>query len=120
MCRYLFDEEGKPIFFARKAGDKGQPGDEGEDWADIYGSYRPRHVNSEDAREALWVTDEFESEEDNTESEWDPEYVGAGLGLRREDPINPQYSLRHSVHPLAPFPGEALKWASYVYPDGTT
>ncbi|MEW5318158.1 MAG: hypothetical protein WDW38_009403 [Sanguina aurantia] len=116
--QYLFDEEGKPIFLARKPADKA--GDEAEDWRDIHGSYRPRYVNSEDAREALWVTDEYESQEDNTESEWDPEYVGAGLGLRREDPINPQYSLRHSVHPLAPFPGEALKWASYVYPDGTT
>ena len=65
-------------------------------------------------------TDEFESDEDNTESEWEPEYVGAGLGLREEDPVNPQYSLRHSTHPLAPFPGEPLKWASYVYDDGTT
>jgi hypothetical protein len=64
--------------------------------------------------------DEFESDEDNTESEWEPEYVGAGLGLKAEDPLNPQYSLRHSNHPLAPFPGEPLKWASYVYDDGTT
>jgi hypothetical protein len=64
--------------------------------------------------------DEFESDEDNTESEWEPEYVGAGLGLAAEDPINEQYSLRHSAHPLAPFPGEPLKWASYVYDDGTT
>lgn len=68
----------------------------------------------------MWVTDEFESDEDNTESEWEPEYVGAGLGLDAEDPINPQYSLRHSTHPLAPFPGEPLKWASYAYADGTT
>jgi hypothetical protein len=58
--------------------------------------------------------------QDNTESEWEPEYVGAGLGLKQEDPMNWQYSLRHSNHPLAPFPGEALKWSSYVYDDGTT
>jgi hypothetical protein len=42
------------------------------------------------------------------------------LGLKQEDPMNWQYSLRHSNHPLAPFPGEALKWSSYVYDDGTT
>lgn len=47
-------------------------------------------------------------------------YAGAGMGLTAEDPINPQYSLRHSNHPLAPFPGEPLKWISYVYDDGTT
>lgn len=58
--------------------------------------------------------------QDNTESEWEPEYVGAGLGLKQEDPMNWQYNLRHSNHPLAPFPGEALKWNSYVYDDGTT
>lgn len=68
----------------------------------------------------MWATDEFESDEDNTESEWEPEYVGAGLGLDAEDPFNPQYSLRHSNHPLAPFPGEPLKWSSYAYDDGTT
>ena len=39
---------------------------------------------------------------------------------RAEDPLNPQYSLRHSAHPLAPFPGEPLKWDSYAYDDGTT
>lgn len=33
--------------------------------------------------------------QDNTESEWEPEYVGAGLGLVPEDPMNWQYSLRH-------------------------
>lgn len=95
-------------------------GEESEDWDDFYGSYRPRHVDTDDAREAVWATDEFESDEDNTESEWEPEYVGAGLGLVAEDPINPQYSLRHSNHPLAPFPGEPLKWSSFVFDDGTT
>lgn len=77
-------------------------------------------MDSDEAREAVWVTDEFESDEDNTESEWEPEYVGAGLGLDAEDPMNPQYSLRHSNHPLAPFPGEPLKWESMAYDDGTT
>ncbi|GFH09373.1 uncharacterized protein HaLaN_04495, partial [Haematococcus lacustris] len=42
------------------------------------------------------------------------------MGLQAEDPFNPQYSLRHSNHPLAPFPGEGLKWSSFVYDDGTT
>jgi hypothetical protein len=59
-------------------------GEESEDWDDFYGSYRPRHVDTEDAREAVWATDEFESDEDNTESEWEPEYVGAGLGITPE------------------------------------
>ncbi len=89
-------------------------------WSDFYTAYRPRGVDTEEAREAVWATDEFESDEDATESEWGPEYVGAGLGLLAEDPLNPQYALRHSNHPLAPFPGEALKWSSYVYPDFTT
>lgn len=95
-------------------------GEESEAFDDFYGSYRPRHVNTEEAREAVWATDEFESDEDNTESEWEPEYVGAGLGLDVEDPVNPQYSLRHSNHPLAPFPGEAIRWSSFAYDEGTT
>jgi hypothetical protein len=41
-------------------------------------------------------------------------------GADLQDPMNPQYSLRHSNHPLAPFPGEPLKWSSFVYDDGTT
>ncbi|GFH14190.1 uncharacterized protein HaLaN_10203, partial [Haematococcus lacustris] len=95
-------------------------GEESEEWDDFYGSYRPRHIDTEEAREAVWATDEYESDEDNTESEWEPEFVGAGMGLQAEDPFNPQYSLRHSNHPLAPFPGEGLKWSSFVYDDGTT
>lgn len=91
-----------------------------QEWDDFHTAYRPRGVDSDEAREAVWVTDEFESDEDNTESEWEPEYVGAGLGLDAEDPMNPQYSLRHSNHPLAPFPGEPLKWESMAYDDGTT
>ncbi|GBF96794.1 hypothetical protein Rsub_09650 [Raphidocelis subcapitata] len=116
---YLWDREGKPTVMPEDP-PREEAGERSEDWDDFYGSLRPRHVESEDVRDALWATDEFESDEDNTESEWEPEYVGAGLGLKAEDPFNPQYSLRHSNHPLAPFPGEPLKWASYVYDDGTT
>ena len=116
---YLWDEEGSPLLMPKGPPDEAQ-GEESEDFIDFYGSYRPRHVDSDDVKEAVWATDEFESDEDNTESEWEPEYVGAGLGMRNEDPINPQYSLRHSNHPLAPFPGEALKWSSFAYDDGTT
>lgn len=116
---YLWDREGKPTIMPEDP-PKEEQGERSDDWDDFYGSVRPRHAESEDIRDALWATDEFESDEDNTESEWEPEYVGMGLGLKAEDPINPQYSLRHSNHPLAPFPGEALKWASYVYDDGTT
>jgi hypothetical protein len=116
---YLWDREGKPTMMPDGPAAQ-QEGEESEDWDDFYTAYRPRDVDTEEAREAVWATDEFESDEDNTESEWAPEYVGAGLGLKAEDPLNPQYSLRHSNHPLAPFPGEPLKWASYVYPDFTT
>lgn len=116
---YLWDREGKPTMMPDGPPDEAQ-GEESENWDDFYTAYRPRHVDSDEAREAVWATDEFESDEDNTESEWEPEYVGAGLGLDLEDPINPQYSLRHSNHPLAPFPGEALKWSSFVYDDATT
>ncbi|KAF6253126.1 hypothetical protein COO60DRAFT_1703964 [Scenedesmus sp. NREL 46B-D3] len=116
---YLWDKEGKPTIMP-EGPPREEMGEGSEGWSDFYGSVRPRHVDSDDVRDALWATDEFESDEDNTESEWEPEYVGAGLGLKQEDPMNWQYSLRHSNHPLAPFPGEALKWSSYVYDDGTT
>ena len=116
---YLWDRDGVPTVMPEGPPDEAA-GEESEEWDDFHTAYRPRGIDSDDAREAVWATDEFESDEDNTESEWEPEYVGAGLGLVAEDPINPQYSLRHSTHPLAPFPGEPLKWASYAYADGTT
>ena len=116
---HLWDRDGTPTVMPEGPPDEAA-GEESEDWDDFHTAYRPRGVLSDEAREAVWATDEFESDEDNTESEWEPEYVGAGLGLDAEDPVNPQYSLRHSAHPLAPFPGEALKWASYAYDDGTT
>eukprot|EP00955_Chlamydomonas_euryale_P105774 365661-Chlamydomonas_euryale.AAC.59 len=116
---YLWDRDGNPTVMPEGNPDEAA-GEESEDWDDFHTAYRPRGINSDDAREAVWCTDEFESDEDNTESEWEPEYVGAGKGLAEEDPINPQYSLRHSAHPLAPFPGEPLKWSSYAYHDGTT
>lgn len=116
---YLWDADGNPTIMPSDAPAE-ELGEESENWDDFYGALRPRGVLTEEVREALWATDEFESDEDNTESEWEPEYVGAGLGLKHEDPINPQWSLRHSNHPLAPFPGEALKWSSFVYDDGTT
>ena len=166
---YLWDRDGNPTIMPEGPPDEAA-GEESEDWDDFHTAYRPRGINSDDMREAVWATDEFESDEvshagamspmqrnvrgcagvmgclcrhvsschlvdacihtlgvsiahhlqDNTESEWEPEYVGAGLGLDQEDPVNPQYSLRHSAHPLAPFPGEPLKWASYAYDDGTT
>eukprot|EP00877_Chromochloris_zofingiensis_P004493 jgi/Chrzof1/14044/Cz08g22120.t1 len=116
---YLYDKDGKPTLMPSEA-PKEEMGEGSEEWDDFYGSMRPRYVSSDEVRDAVWATDEFESDEDNTESEWEPEYVGAGLGLKAEDPVNPQYSLRHSNHPLAPFPGEALKWSSFVYDDGTT
>jgi hypothetical protein len=38
-------------------------GEGSEGWSDFYGSVRPRYVESEDVRNALWATDEFESDE---------------------------------------------------------
>jgi hypothetical protein len=116
---HLWDRDGNPTIMPEGPPDEAA-GEESEDWDDFHTAYRPRGVDSDEARDAVWVTDEFESDEDNTESEWEPEYVGAGKGLDAEDPLNPQYSLRHSAHPLAPFPGEPLKWSSYAYADGTT
>ncbi len=48
-------------------------------------------------RDALWATDEFESDEDNTESEWEPEYVGAGLGLE----VRLRFLLQHQISKTA-------------------
>jgi len=118
--RYLWDAEGRPAYLRAGRSKGGRLGGGDDGWKEVYGSVRPRDAASDEVRDALWATDEFESDEDATEDEWLPEYVGAGLGLQAEDPFNPQYSLRHSTHPLAPFPGEAIKWASYVYDDGTT
>eukprot|EP00798_Chlamydomonas_sp_ICE-L_P018651 gene18651-25167_t len=116
---YLWDRDGNSLIMPNEPADP-QAGEESEAFDDFHTAYRPRGIDTEDARAAVWATDEFESDEDNTESEWCPEYVGAGLGLDHEDPFNPQFSLRHSAHPLAPFPGEPLKWSSWVYDDGTT
>jgi hypothetical protein len=38
-------------------------GEGSEGWSDFYGSVRSRHVDSDDVRDALWATDEFESDE---------------------------------------------------------
>jgi hypothetical protein len=38
-------------------------GEGSEGWSDFYGSVRPRYVDSDDVRDALWATDEFESDE---------------------------------------------------------
>jgi len=46
--------------------------------------------------------------------------VGMGLDAFTKTPWNPQDYLQGSTHPYAPFAGQALKWESYVYDDGTT
>jgi hypothetical protein len=81
--------------------------------------YRPEGLDTDDIPSAA-IEDPLEDVETHTEDRWVPDYVGAGLGLDNEDPMNPQWTLRHSNHPLTPFPGEALKWESFVYDDGTT
>lgn len=42
---------------------KEEMGEGSEGWSDFYGSVRPRYVESDDVRDALWATDEFESDE---------------------------------------------------------
>lgn len=47
-------------------------------------------------------------------------YVGKAGDAEQYAPGNPQWWLAGSNHPYAPFVGNALKWTSYVYDDGTT
>lgn len=46
--------------------------------------------------------------------------VRSGLDAHKHNPEDPQWHLADSFHPYAPFPGNAIKWESYVYDDGTT
>ncbi|CAL5219290.1 g1095 [Coccomyxa viridis] len=50
----------------------------------------------------------------------EPRQVGKGIDAPRHRPDDPQQWLAGSNHPYAPFPGNALKWESWVYDDGTT
>lgn len=47
-----------------------------------------------------------------------PKKVGKGVGAPQG--VDAQWWLAGSVHPYAPFTGNALKWESYAYDDGTT
>ena len=49
-----------------------------------------------------------------------PKFVGKGSNAGSINPKDPQWWLAGSLHPYAPFVGNALKWESYVYDDGTT
>ncbi|KAK9805746.1 hypothetical protein WJX73_005145 [Symbiochloris irregularis] len=49
-----------------------------------------------------------------------PKFVGTGVRGFLDDPDNPQAYLEGSNHPYAPFPGNALKWESFVFADGTS
>ncbi len=49
-----------------------------------------------------------------------PKKVGRGLNAATKSPKDPQLHLAGSNHPYAPFTGNALKWESNVYDDGTT
>lgn len=46
--------------------------------------------------------------------------VGRGLNAPAHSPEDPQWHLAGSNHPYTPFPGNALKWASLIFDDGTT
>ena len=46
--------------------------------------------------------------------------MGKGLDAPKHNPADPQAWLAGSNHPYAPFPGNALKWESRVWDDGTT
>ena len=50
----------------------------------------------------------------------EPKRVGRGLNAPTKSRKDPQLHLAGSNHPYAPFPGNALKWESNVYDDGTT
>ena len=50
----------------------------------------------------------------------EPKKVGKGIDAPRHHPLNPQKWLIGSNHPYSPFPGNALKWESWVWDDGTT
>jgi len=60
------------------------------------------------------------SESEEQRHPLDPKPVGKGLKAHRYNPSDPQYYLAGSNHPYAPFPGNALKWESVVFDDGTT
>ena len=49
-----------------------------------------------------------------------PRWVGKGGSAALASPKDPQWWLAGSNHPYAPFQGNALKWHSYAYDDGTT
>ena len=49
-----------------------------------------------------------------------PKKVGRGLDAATKSPKDPQFHLAGSNHPYAAFTGNALKWQSNVYDDGTT
>ena len=46
--------------------------------------------------------------------------VGKGIDAGKHNPGDPQQYLAGSNHPYSPFPGNALKWESWVFDDGTT
>ena len=50
----------------------------------------------------------------------EPKQVGKGVDAPRHRPLDPQTWLIGSNHPYSPFPGNALKWESWVWDDGTT
>lgn len=61
------------------------------------------------------------AQQDDTKKQQDPlKWVGSGLDAPKYSPADPQQYLAGSNHPHAPFTGNALKWESYVYDDGTT
>lgn len=49
-----------------------------------------------------------------------PKFVDKASNAARKSPADPQWWLAGSTHPYAPFVGNALKWESYCYDDGTT
>lgn len=63
------------------------------------------------------------SRADSGMGSWPPQAkkgVGKGLNAPSKSPADPQWHLAGSNHPYAPFVGNAIKWESNVYDDGTT
>mmetsp|Transcript_22618 Transcript_22618/g.62778 ORF Transcript_22618/g.62778 Transcript_22618/m.62778 type:complete len:426 (-) Transcript_22618:343-1620(-) len=49
-----------------------------------------------------------------------PKAVGRGLNPGKYSVKDTQWHLAGSNHPYAPFPGNAMKWKSFIYDDGTS
>ena len=95
---YLWDRDGNPTIMPEGPPDEAA-GEESEEWDDFHTAYRPRGLNSDDMREAVWATDEFESDE--------VQHGAHGIHMAR----NAMHGVRANVRP------PCLKWPSDGHPN---